>query len=297
MRSYNIKRKKGVYVVVCFTVLLAYSLIFGISILWAFMTSVKDRLDYASNMLWLPKYGWQFSNYARAFQNFFYQVTTARGIITYYYWDMLINSLLYAVGCTFFATMVPCLVAYATAKYKFRFNKYINGAVIFAMAVPIVGALPSEIKVAQALGFYDNLLGMWLMKANFLGMYYLIFQATFKSMPWEYAESVFIDGGGHYTVLFKIMLPLCKTTVWVVAVLLFITFWNDYQTPLMFLPSMPTAAMGLYKFRFVNLSQEKFGGVPMEMTGSMILMLPMIVLFILLKDKMMGNLAMGGLKG
>ncbi|MBP5467228.1 MAG: carbohydrate ABC transporter permease [Clostridia bacterium] len=165
------------------------------------------------------------------------------------------------------------------------------------MAVPIVGALPSEIRIARALGFYDNLIGMWLMKANFLGMYYLIFQANFKSLPWEYAESVFIDGGGHYTVLFKIMLPLSKTTIWVVAMLLFIQFWNDYQTPMMFIPSMPTAAIGLYKFRFVNISQANFGGVPMQMTGCIILMLPMMILFMFIKDKMMGNLTLGGLKG
>lgn len=291
------KRKISAYSVICFIILFLYCLLFFTALIWGLVTSVKTRIDYASNIIGFPTAGWQFVNYSRAFENFFYEITTANGKLTYYYFDMLINSILYAVGCTFFATMVPCLVAYATSKYKFRLNKYINGAVIFAMAVPIVGALPSEIRVAQALGFYDKLVGMWLMKANFLGMYYLIFQANFKAISWEYAESVFIDGGGHYTVLFRIMLPLSKTTIWVIAMLLFITFWNDYQTPLMFLPSMPTAAMGLFKFRFMNISQANFGGVPMQMTGCIILMLPMLILFIFIKDKMMGNLTVGGLKG
>lgn len=302
------KRKISVYSVIGFIVLALYCALLLLFFVWAIVSSLKTEMDFFFAPLSLPskKGGWQWKNYAVAFRymkivnDVIYNGLPASETFTLM--DMFVNSLLYSLGCTFFATMVPCLVAYATVKYKFRLNKYIVGAVLFAMAVPIVGSLPSEIKIAKAVGLYDQMWGLWLMKANFLGMYFLVFQAHFKSIPWEYAESVFIDGGNHYTVLFRIMLPLSVPTFLAIGLLLFISFWNDYQTPLTFLPSRPTAAFGLYHFTYLdNTTDPKTGlnlsSIPMRLTGCIILMIPILIVFILLKNKIMGNLTIGGLKG
>lgn len=306
--SLSNKRKKhniSVYSVLCFTILILYSLLMVFFVLWSIITSLKTEIDFSKHPLSLPQ-KWMFSNYSVAFKYFKIEFTELENgsPVTYAYYlsDMLGNSILYALGCTFFATMVPCLVAYACAKYNFKFNKIIIGAVLFAMAVPIVGSLPSEIKIARAIGFYDTLWGNWLMKANFLGMYFLVFYANFKEIPWDYAEAIFIDGGNHYTVLNRVMLPLSKTTIFAVAVLLFIGFWNDYQTPLTFLPSMPTASYGLYYFTYATnmtdpVTHVNISSIPMRITGCIILMIPMIILFIIMRKRIMGNLTVGGIKG
>ena len=145
--------------------------------------------------------------------------------------------------------MTPCIVAYLTAKYKFRLNKIIHTIVIVAMILPIVGSLPSELQLVKTLGFYDHMWGMFILKANFLGMYFLVFYATFKSLPWTFAEAAQIDGAGHFRTFIQIMLPLIRSTLFAVFILLFIEHWNDYYTPMVFLPEKPTMSYGLFIFQ------------------------------------------------
>lgn len=97
--------------------------------------------------------------------------------------EMFAYSVLYSVGAAFFSTLVPCIAAYAAARYKYRFSKVIYTAVIVTMALPIVGNLPSEIQMAKTLGIYDSIPGLWLMKANFLGLYFLVFSRRSKTCP------------------------------------------------------------------------------------------------------------------
>lgn len=87
-----------------------------------------------------------------------------------------------------------------------------------------------------------------------------------------------------------------KSVVLATFVLNFIAFWNDYQTPLIYLESYPTAAVGMFSFSYAASSNG--ASLPnMQMTGCVILFLPVFILFIALKDLFMGNLTVGGLKG
>ena len=88
------------------------------------------------------------------------------------------------------------------------------------------------------------------------------------------------------------MLPLVKSTILAVGVMVFIGFWNDYQTPMIYMPSHATISFGL--FQFTNAS----GGSPSEvLAASIVVMLPMLIIFIIFKDKFIGNLTVGGIKG
>ena len=149
--------------------------------------------------------------------------------------------------------------------------------------------------MAKDLGIYDSQLGLWFMSATFLGIYYLMFYSIFKGLSWEYAEAAFIDGAGHWQILLRIMLPLIKNTFLVIFLLNFIARWNDYQTPWIFLPNTPTAAVGV---QFFSVGGEiGMGGVPIKLAASILLMLPVIVLFLIFRKKLVGNLTLGGIKG
>ena len=133
------------------------------------------------------------------------------------------------------------------------------------------------------------------MNIAFSNMYFLIFYAAFKSMDFGYAEAAFIDGAGWFTVFFQIYLPLVSTTIGSVALLQFISYWNAYETPMIFIPDIPTLAIGLYMFKWT--APPGFKGMPYQITACFLLMLPVVILFIIFRDKLMGNLTMGGLKG
>ena len=84
--------------------------------------------------------------------------------------------------------------------------------------------------------------------------------------------------------------PLALT----LGLLLFINKWNDYMSPLLYLPKMPTLATGLYRYQIIV---ERNGNYPVLYAGLFMCLLPILIIFIIFSDKMMNNINIGGLKG
>lgn len=275
-------------------VLMLYALILIFMFVWAIVNACKTAAGFYIDPVGLPK-EFRFQNFLDAFKGI--RIRAWIGGVEYYIYlpEMFLNSILYAVGCAFFATLAPCLVAYATARFKFKFNEVIYTIVLFAMITPIVGNLPSQVQMAKTLGFYDSMLGMYFMSFTFLGTYYLMFLAIFKSVSKEYADAAAVDGAGHFTVMLRIMFPLVKNTFMAIFLLQFINYWNDYQTPLMFMQSRPTAAMGLQFFRMC--AEPWARDIPIQLAGSILLLVPILILYTMFRNKLMGNLTVGGIKG
>ena len=163
------------------------------------------------------------------------------------------------------------------------------------MIIPIVGSLPSEIQMAKNLMLYDKLWGLWIMKANFLGMYFLLFYNNFKVLPMAYTEAAKIDGAGNTTIFLRIIFPLIKNTFITIMLIKFIEFWNDYQIPLVYMPSYPTIALGMYHMAYTTINN--LSRVPMRMAGSIMMITPILILFLAVQKRLLGNLTMGGIKG
>lgn len=288
------KFNKNIFIWVIFIVLTVYVLSMCVLFLWSFVSSFKSRINFVEDPIGFPT-KWMFSNYSKAFSEIKVLIPDGDGVKYVRIFEMILNSLLYSIGCTLISVFTICIMAYAVARYNYKMSKIIYSIVIIAMILPIVGALPSKIQIVKALGLYNSLIGLYIMNASFLGLYFLIFYAQFKSFDKGYSEAAFVDGASHYTVLFKIMMPLVMTTFYVICLLQFIDYWNDYMTPLIFLSSRPTLAYGLLEYQLSNANGVD--SVPMKLAGCMILTLPILVLYLLFQDKMMGNLTVGGLKG
>lgn len=283
--------------IILMSVLILYSVSLLLPILWGLSTSLKTDLDFYLNPFWLPDgwfWNWQWSNYSYAFMNFVVKVEAGAGFRIIYMEEMFLYTILYALGCAFFQSFVCCVVAYMVVKFDYFFSKVIYTVVIVAMILPIVGSLPSEIQMSRALGFFDTIWGMWIMKSHFLGMYFLVFHAVFRGIPKEFADAARVDGAGNFQVLFSIMMPLVRNTLFTVILLNFIGYWNDYQVPLIYLPSYPTIAYGLYLFNFSTINS--LSTIPMKITGCMIMMLPILIVFLIFRNRLIGNISIGGLK-
>ena len=111
----------------------------------------------------------------------------------------------------------------------------------------------------------------------------------------EYEQAAKIDGANNFFILIKIILPLVRNIFFTVMLVNFIAFWNDYQVPLMYMPSYPTLAYGMYIL--ANTKENGLSTVPMRMTGAMLLFLPILAVFIIFQNRLLGNLTMGGIKG
>lgn len=285
---------KSIFPLILLILLSLYTISLMIPLVWTIINSFKDKFEFAIDSFSLPT-KFVFSNYLEAFTSMSVPVIKPGvGRITYPMLALIQNSLIYALGCAFFGTFTPCIVAYACAKFPYKFNKIIYAIVIFTMIFPIVGNLPSQLQLTRDLKIHDTLIGSYLMSANFLGLYFLVFYGAFKNLAPGYAEAAMVDGASQWTILTKITLPLIKPIITIVFVLVFIGYWNDYQTPMLFLPSRPTLAYGVYYFSQSTDTALSF--VTMQLAGCMVVIIPIFLLFMVFKDKMIGNISFGGLK-
>ena len=266
----TVKKHISPVAVILLVLLVLYALMLVGLLFWAFMTSFKSQQEFRLNVIGFPK-TWVW-NYTFVFQMYLYPVFTEAGTEYVGMGLMFLYSLLYAAGCAFTATLVPCITSYLCARFPYKFGKIVYLIVIVTMVIPIVGNQPSEIQVAQFFGLYDQIWGLWLMKANFLGMYFLVFFAIFRGIPKEY-----------------------RNTFLVVMLIRFIEFWNDYQTPLIYLKSYPTVALGM--FNMANTRENGLSTVPMRMTGAMLMLLPILAIFLVFQKHLIGNITVGGIKG
>lgn len=288
-----LKRNWSPLAIVVLCMLVLYTVLLLLPLIWGILVSVKTDYDFRHNVFGIPK-EWAFDNFPHAFFGFYVEVKRGASLAKVYMPEQFLNSVLYSLGCAFMATYVPCHMAYMTSKFKYKFSKMISTVVIICIALPIVGSLPSEISMARTFGLYNQIWGMWIMKAHFLSMYFFIFQGIFGGVPNDYTEAAKIDGASNLRIYLHIMLPLVGKTFLTVFLLNFIGFWNDYQTPLIFMPDKPTVAFGLYEFN--RRTDGEFSTVPMKLAGSIIVLLPVLTVFIAFQKKLMGNIAIGGIK-
>jgi len=298
-------------------VLVAYVITMISVLVWGLLTTFKNNtLDYNKD----NKVGWPkefvFSNFKTVFGNMEVMVSIP-GQGTKYVGALRLfgNSFLYAVGNALCRIAVLFIVAYATARFKFLVGKIIYGIVIVGMILPIVGAQPTMVKVAMQLHLHDTFIGMFIQKANFMGMHFLIMHATLAAFPKDFDEAAQIDGANNLSVMFRIMLPLSMTTISTLLLLNFITEWNDYATPLLFMPTNPTLAYALRRFednrvyKYLldangNFVLDKIGDpqkarisdTPTKLAACFVAAIPTLTLFLIFHNKLLNNLSIGGVK-
>ncbi len=286
------KRKKSfsVSTLIMFIVLCIYTIILLGLMYWALESSFKENRDFRNNPIGLPEEF--YNNYKGVFDLFTTRVQYEDGTQSDVgFWNMVLNSIAYAVGCAFFETFVTYIVAYLCARYKYRFSKIVYVLVLAYMVTPVVGTLPSQIAIARSLGIFGKMYGIWIMNATFLGMYFLVFYEIFKSLPNAYFEAARIDGANDMHLLTKIAMPITLTSFATVFLINFIKYWNDYQTPLIFVKTRPTLAYGMFLF---TQTRPK---IPELMSAAVVVLIPVIILFIATNKKLMGNITVGGIKG
>ena len=282
-------KKNGVFVLLVFLFLIIFTLTLILLLTWGVSTSLKSVAEFRKNKLGFPKeFAWE--NYSTVFNNFSAPV----GEQFVYIDTMILNSILYCVGTSIIAMVTPFICAYLTVKFKYKFGKLIYGIVLVTMMLPIIGSEPSTFRVLNVFGLTDSIFAMYILKMNFLGIYFLLFCATVKGIPQSFSEAAYLDGASEMSILIRIIFPMAKNTILVIFLLGVIATWNDYQSVILYFPSFPTIAYGVFDLSRSTDSDLSF--VPMQMAGMFLVMVPTLIVFVIFHDKMMGNLSMGGLK-
>lgn len=269
-----------------------------VPVVWMIMNSFKGNIEYYLKPSFALPESLNFDNYSFFLKNLKYPVKRPEGTYEYTLPWMFLYSLIWAVVPATFGVLVTTMCAYVISRYKFPGRNFLYSLGIIIMVLPIVGSSGSAMLVRRQLGIYDNMLLMILTGPSvaFSGMNFLIMYAAFKSIPWEYAEAVFIDGGGHLRVFLTIMFPMVLPSAGVLIVLGVIGGWNDYETFLIWLPSYANVARGIYNFQY--MARLDLGAtMPQILAGFVVVSLPVIFLYICFQKVITANFMVGGLKG
>ena len=282
----KIKKTKSEMVIysIVFVFFVIYTILIVYPFVWTFFASLKGQMEYMGNRFGLPK-EWRFDNYALAWTEL-----SARGSNMI---SMLWNSIWYSVGSSILMILSSVMLAYPVAKYKFPGRGIIYGTAIFSMMIPIFGNLPATYMLYMDLGLYDSPL-LLITNASGFGFNFIVFYATFKSIPWDYAEAGFLDGAGHVGVCFKLMLPQVISPIMALFIMSTMGMWNDYYGPILFLPSYLTIPAGLYQYQMEATRQLNY---PVLYAGILMSMIPVLVLYLVMQNKMLSLTIAGGLKG
>lgn len=288
-------KKFDVGAIICFSLIALYCLIILYMLYFAVLTSFKHNYDFTldHNVFGFPnwkKYNVGIDNFTYAFEKMKVQI---KGRIYANVPGMFIYGLVYALGSTILNIFSKTFCAYFCAKYTTWFGKVLYVIAVVTMILPTVGTMAATIQLMRELQHYDTLFGVLFYNASYTGTYFLVFYAAFKQIPNAYSEAAKLDGAGHFSILFRIHLPMVAPSMFAVGIMQFIAFWNDYQVPMIYLPSLPTISYALYRY-----SQSSHAdNAPALLSASLIVCVPVIILFTVFKNKIMGNVTAGGLKG
>ncbi len=205
---------------------------------------------------------------------------------------MVFNSLWRVIGSIVISQLCANAVAYSLAKYKFPGRDLIYWTIIVMMMLPVYGTMPAQLRLYKTLGMYDS--PLVLLGAIGIGGT-LIPYSCYKNLSWTYSEAAFIDGGGHYTVFFRVMLPQMTSVITALSVTAFISGWNDYMNTIVYMPSYPTLATGIYYFQ--DAVGKRTGDYPVLFTAITMSVLPVVVLFCCFQKTLLSIDISGGLKG
>jgi sn-glycerol 3-phosphate transport system permease protein len=191
---------------------------------------------------------------------------------------MMFNSLIMALGITCGKIFISLLAAFAIVYFKFRFRMFFFWLIFITLMLPVEVRILPTYKVVADLGMLDNYVGLTLpliasATATFL------FRQVFLAVPDELAEAARIDGASPVRFFFDILVPMTRTNMAAMFVILFIFGWNQYLWPLLITTdeSMYTIIIGINRMLAVG---DDFAEWQVIMATTMLAMLPPVVVVV-----------------
>lgn len=163
------------------------------------------------------------------------------------FFGMIFNSVYFSFLGPFLSIFVTAQLAYVTSKYKFFGAGGVYYIVLVVITLPVYGTQSAMYKLLSDLNFLNSRL-MIVTSLNGFSIYYMYFYGFFKSMSWTYGEAAQLDGANYWQIYFKVMFPQTLPMFGALFMMLWIADWNSYATALVYLPKMPTLAVGIYLF-------------------------------------------------
>jgi ABC-type glycerol-3-phosphate transport system permease component len=207
----------------------------------------------------------------------------------------------YAIPVTFGTVLSSSFVAYGFARIPFKGRNLLFGICLATMMIPFQVTMVPLFIIFKNFGWINTFLPLTV--PAFFGSPYFIFllRQFFRSIPDELSAAARIDGANEFDILFRIILPLSRPALLVVALFTFMGAWNDFLGPLIYVnqADQSTLAIGIHNMRNALAAKGigKSNAYPYLMSVSTIITLPILVAFFFAQRTFIEGITMTGLKG
>lgn len=206
------------------------------------------------------------------------------------------NSIFVAIINSVVSVALTALIAYAFSRYRFVGRKYGLYAFLLLQMFPSLMAMVALYILINMLGLYDNLWGLILVYiGGQIPFNAWLVKGYYDTIPRELDEAARIDGAGHFGVFFRIILPLAKPILAVVALFNFMAPFVDFLLPRIILRSSENYTLALGLFNFIN--QQFANNFTRFAAGSILIAIPIALVFLFLQRYLISGLTSGGTKG
>lgn len=212
------------------------------------------------------------------------------------------NSLKVSVVVTGFSVLITTMTAYAFSRFRFYGRQNMLKTILLIQVFPAMLAMVALFALIQQLGTY--LPGFGLDTLTALGFIYLggamginiwLMKGFFDTVPTDIDESAMVDGASHWQIFWRLLFPLVRPVIVVVGLLTFIGIYSDFILARIMLKSTDnfTVMLGLYIFQ-ANQFSQRWG----EFTaGALMAAIPIVIIYLLAQDYIVGGLTQGAVKG
>ena len=250
---------------------------------WMILSSFKGFAEYNSENI--PKFFAEnpsFENYATAFSSV--------PLLDYF-----VNTLVFTVVTTALMLVVTVPSAFAFARLKFRGKNLVFVLFLSLMMIPTELVVITNFVTVTSFNLRNTFTGLILPSVTSVFYIYLL-KENFESIPDELYYAAKVDGTSDFKYMLKVMVPICRPTVITITILKVIECWNSYVWPRLITDDKKyfLVSNGIQEIRENGFGREN---VPAMMAAVVVISLPLIVLFLLFRKRIMAGVARGGTKG
>jgi raffinose/stachyose/melibiose transport system permease protein len=258
-----------------------YALLTLYPLIWLFLSAFKTNNEIYSNPFSFPQ-SWHFENIARAWE------ISNMG-------RAMFNSLFVSVVTLLITLILGALTAYAVSRFQFRFKGTILGLLLLGMLIPVHSTLVPLFIMLNRLNLLDTYWALILPYFAFeLSLTVFILAAYMSGLPRELEEAATIDGSGYWGIFLRIMFPLSMPALSTVAIIGFLRYWNEFAFALVFINDSALKTLPLSLAVFSNGYSTNYS---LTLAAMAVSVLPVIILFIFLQDRIMQGMVAGAVKG
>jgi multiple sugar transport system permease protein len=257
-------------------------LLFLIPLFWMLSSSLKTPSEvFARDFKWLPANP-VWANYTRVWTD--EKVNMANGFM---------NSAIITVSGIVVALVFSSLAAYAFAKVDFKGKNFVFMLFLSTMMLPMEVTIIPRFMIFHKIKLYNNLMSV-ILPHWFAPSAIFMLRQFYMGLPTDLMEAAKIDGAGHPRIFSQVMMPLTKTALVSQCVLLFVSTWNEYMAPLIFLANQKlyTAAL-VVKYQVF----EEGSSTSQLMAASSSAIIPTVIIFMFCQRYFVEGIATSGVKG